>query len=234
MRRIFLSPSSARILHNICSCIRTLISNPASGDLRHVVQTINALPSNYLGKLTVIINDLSSSTACRNILILLVLGTISDKTLAADIALHFWYSVFMPVEYTLHMSAVLVSFLASITEGGQKFSVPLGPRSTLFVCISRADAEHLKHFISQSISMEKAQDEYDRVRGSPSREDYRERMYSALRPSHRLAFQQYRRFGIILPFGAPNAHFNAPNNSLFSSRGEWLQTDYADPLGGWE
>ena len=59
-------------------------------------------------------------------------------------------------------------------------------------------------------------------------------MYAKLRPSHRVAFQEFRRFGIVLPFGAPNAHFNVPNPSLFSPEGKWLQTDYADPLMGWE
>jgi hypothetical protein len=59
-------------------------------------------------------------------------------------------------------------------------------------------------------------------------------MYLALRPAHRVAFHEFRRFGIVLPFGAMNAHFNCPNLSLFSPEGKWLQTDYADPLEGWE
>jgi hypothetical protein len=59
-------------------------------------------------------------------------------------------------------------------------------------------------------------------------------MYAGLKPSHRVAFQEYRRFGIVLPFGAMNAHFNSPNRSLFSPTGSWLQTDYADPLEGWD
>ena len=72
------------------------------------------------------------------------------------------------------------------------------------------------------------------MRTAPSRRDYRDRMYAGLKPSHRVAFQEYRRFGIVLPFGAINAHFNVPNRSLFSPTGRWLQTDYADPLEGWE
>jgi len=84
------------------------------------------------------------------------------------------------------------------------------------------------------MSLDEVQREYDRVRTAPSREDFRERMYAQLRPSHRVAFQEYRRFGIVFPFGAVNAHFNTPNVSLFSLDGTWLQTDYADPLEGWD
>jgi hypothetical protein len=210
---------------------------PASGDLRHVMRTINALPPDYSGNLTVIMNDLATPVVCRNIVVLLILGTISDKVLATDIALHFLYSVFMPDEYRLHMLDVLTSYLKHMTAKGPNFSEPLGPRSTLSAYIPGLEClDHFRNFIasSMSMSMDMAQDEYDRVRTAPSREDFRQRMYSQLRPSHRVAFHEFRRFGILLPFGAINAHFNTPNWSLFSSGGEWLQTDYADPLHGWE
>jgi hypothetical protein len=215
-------------------CISVLIFSSASGDLRHVMVTTNALPSNYSGKLTLLINDLSPPTICRNVTLLLILGTISDKILAADVALHFWYSLFLPSEYSLRISTTLFLFLEHIRKNGAGCSHALGPCSMLSVWISPQNLEFFKRFISPSISVDDAQDEYDRVRTAPSREDFRERMYSGLRPSHRLAFQIYRRFGIVLPFGAPNAHFNSPNPSLFSLDGEWLQTDYADPLEGWE
>jgi hypothetical protein len=180
------------------------------------------------------INDLSGPTVCRNILLLLILGTISDKVMAADIALHFWYSVFMPHEYRMQISAALSSFLHRTNEIGPVFSTPLGPRSTLSSCIPSQGNEYFMHFLSHSISLDEVQHEYDRVRTAPSREDFRERMYARLRPSHRVAFLEYRRFGIVLPFGAINSHFNTPNLSMFSREGNWLQTDYADPLEGWK
>ena len=92
----------------------------------------------------------------------------------------------------------------------------------------------LSHFISLPISVSDSQDEYVRVRNAPSRRDFRDRMYVGLRPSHQVAFIEYRHSGIVLPFGAAKAQFNCPNCSLFSPDGKWLQTDYADPLEGWE
>ena len=231
-QRSCLSPLWARIYSLMTSPSTYAIA--ASGDLRHVLRTINSLPQDYSGNINLVINDISSPTVCRNFLLILILGSISDRALAADVALHFWYSVFMPVEYRLQMSAAFVAFMKRTTDNGDTLSGAIGPRSTISLCLPSQWKEYLNHFVFDSISMDEAQNEYDRVRTAPSRQDFRDRMYSKLRPSHRVAFQEFRRFGIVLPFGAPNAHFNVPNASLFSLDGKWLQTDYADPLGGWE
>ena len=136
------------------------------------------------------------------------------------------------MEYRFQLSVILMAFIQQTKDG--VFPIPLGPRSTISVFLSKEVASHLLHFISTSLSIEEIQDEYDRVRTAPSRCDLRDRMYASLKPSHRVAFKEFRRFGIVLPFGAMNAHFNCPNLSLFSDGGKWLQTDYADPLEGWE
>ncbi|OAX31589.1 hypothetical protein K503DRAFT_777457, partial [Rhizopogon vinicolor AM-OR11-026] len=203
----------------------------ASGDLRHVVQTINSLPDDYSGHLEVLINDATLPVVARNMAILLILGTVSDETMAADIALHFWYSVFIPAEYGNNILAIVTSALLRETQEPQ----PLGPRSSMSCLIPAEAMEFFRRFGSiASISMADAQNEYDRVRTASYRGDFRDRMYAKLKPSHRVAFQEFRRFGIVLPFGAANAHFNIPNASLFSLDGKWLQTDYADPLEGWD
>ena len=172
---------------------------------------------------------MNPTVICRNIVLLLILGTISDEVIAADVALHFWYSAFIPAEYLLRISIALVSFIQYESR-----IFPLGPHSTLSGWLSMQAKQCLSHFVSSPISVRDAQDEYARVRNAPSRCDFRDRMYVGLRPSHRVAFQEYRRSGIILPFGASKAQFNCPYRSLFSPDGKWLQTDYADPLEGWE
>lgn len=213
--------------------LRQLIILVASGDLRHVVRTVNALPSDYSGNLRILLNDKMSPVACRNMVLLLILGTISDEVLAADIALHFWYSAFLPIEYRMRITAQILEYIDGLSKS-ESLSIPLGHLSNLFVGISReAVVTSLTAYFSLS-SVSDIQSEYDRVRNTPSRRDFRDRMYAQLRPAHRVAFQEYRRFGIVLPFGAVNAHFNAPNLSLFSPDGTWLQTDYADPLEGWK
>ncbi|KAF8151754.1 hypothetical protein B0H34DRAFT_801437 [Crassisporium funariophilum] len=206
----------------------------ASGDLRHVIRTINALPSDYSGSMTVLINDGALPVVCRNIVLLLILGTISDEVLAVDIALHFWYSIFMPVEYRIQIGSMLASILQQAVMKKDVAVVPLGNCSTLSFLLDKEATMHFLHYQSPSVSLEDAQNEYDRVRTAPSRHDFRQRMYAQLRPSHRVAFQEFRRFGILLPFGAMNSHFNVPNNSLFSPKVKWLQKDFADPLQSWD
>jgi len=204
----------------------------ASGDLRHVLRTFNGLPSCYSGHISILLNDFNPFIFCRNVVLLLILGNVSDETIAADMALHFWYSTFMPAEYSVQLSAILLPFLQQVSQGN--LTVTLGPRSKLTTIFSQDVAKIFSHFISSSLSIGDIQDEYDRVRTAPSRCDYRDRMYLSLKPAHRVAFREFRLFGIVLPFGAMNAHFNRPNLSLFSPEGKWMQTDYADPLEGWE
>lgn len=149
--------------------------------------------------------------------------------IAVDLALHFWYSAFIPVDYRPKIISALLPFLQHDSH-----CFPLGPNSTLHCWLPPHAKQYFLHFISSSISARDVQGEYDRVRNAPSRRDYKDRMYLGLRPSHRVAFQEFRRSGIVLPFGASKAHFTCPNLSLFSPEGKWLQTDYADPLEGWK
>jgi hypothetical protein len=183
--------------------------------------------------LSILLNDFSPLVVVRNIVLLLCLGNICDEATAVDAALHFWYSAFMPAEYQLLISWEIMSLIRQ-TDGSENFRSQIGLSSTLSCMLIPAAMEGFRCLVSSSLSFGEAQEGYDRVRTAPSRQDYRDRMYAGLKPSHRVAFQKYRRSGIVHPFGAMNAHFNVPNRSLFSSTGEWLQTDYADPLEGWE
>ena len=138
----------------------------------------------------------------------------------------------MPVEYKTLILSVVTTFLE---QGNEKIlRSRIGSTSSISCTVPPEAMGTLLYFVKTSLSVGVAQGEYERIRNAPSRKDYRDRMYAGLKPAHRVAFQEYRRFGIILPFGAMNAHFNVPNQSLFSPAGEWLQTDYADPLEGWK
>ncbi|KIK98607.1 hypothetical protein PAXRUDRAFT_133868 [Paxillus rubicundulus Ve08.2h10] len=205
----------------------------ASGDLRHIVTTVNALGPEYTGRVNIVLNDVASPLVSRNIILLLILGMIPDEVVAAEIALHFWYSVFMPMEYRVRILSMVTSLLKN-GGPGEPIVTALGSRSRLTCLVPVGVQELLMSNAGPMLSTDQAQTEYERVRTAPTRLDYRDRMYMGLKPSHRLAFLGFRRFGVVLPFGAANAHFNAPNPSLFSLSGEWLQTDYADPLESWD
>ena len=163
----------------------------ASGDLRNVIRTINGLPLDYSGKLTVVMNDLDASVTLRNILLLQILGTVHDKRKAIDIALHFWYSAFMPAEYrTLCMTAV-TEWLIDMTRGEGYFTSVLVNRCSATLLYPQIVVKLLRLFLSEEkgMSVESAQAEYNRVRQAPSRQQDRNTLYSTLRPSHRVAFK---------------------------------------------
>jgi hypothetical protein len=163
---------------------------------------------------------------------------IPDEALAADVALHFWYSVFLPDAYRTQVGLCMTAALDA--NQGKSTGIALGGRSTLSWLYPPEANAYLMSLVPDAdtvqtaLSVLDAQNEYARFKSEPSRRDFRDRIYARLRPSHRVAVQEYRRFGIVLPFGAPNFHFNTPNVSLFSLEGRWLQDDFADPLDGWE
>ncbi|KAF9236097.1 hypothetical protein BU15DRAFT_50530, partial [Melanogaster broomeanus] len=204
----------------------------ASGDLRHVVRTVNALGPDYSGHLKILLNDRACPVVSRHITLLLILATIPDVALAADIALHFWYSVSLPAEYRIQISHLITTFLQE--SSAQPVTQSLGDHSTLTCMLTEDIAAHMYNDTTVSMSIDQAQIEYDRVQNVPSQIDYLHCIYMGLKPSHRLALSNFRRLGIVLPFGAMNAHFNMPNTSLFSLAGEWLQTGFADPLQSWD
>jgi hypothetical protein len=69
---------------------------------------------------------------------------------------------------------------------------------------------------------------------APQRNDWWDKQWIRADPTHRLALLEYRRFGLVYPFGAANYHFNTPNRFLFEPNGRWIQSDHANPLESWE
>lgn len=195
------------------------------------------MPSTYSGHLDILINDGTPQVACRNLLLLLILGSVVDEDAAVDIALHFWYSAFWPIDYRFKLASVVMEYTKHCDLDQGTFSYPVGDRSSIQACYAHKEMYsnlflHYTH--AESLSNEEAQAEYHRVYSAPTRRDFVDRIYCSLKPSHRVAFYEYRRFGLVLPFGAANSHFNCPNASLFSFGGRWLQTDFSNPLEGWK
>jgi hypothetical protein len=99
----------------------------ASGDIRNVVLTVNGLPEDYTGQLDITINDITPFVTIRNILLLSLLGKIPNTRKAADVALHVWYSAFVPPEYHLLLAQQGVELMDSRKPDGT-FSMTLGPK----------------------------------------------------------------------------------------------------------
>lgn len=90
----------------------------ALGDLRNVIYTVNGLPADYSGHLTIVMNDRDPHVTFRNMLLLNLMGSITDTQIAAELALHMWYSVCIPVEYRTAASLLATGLFSSVADDG--------------------------------------------------------------------------------------------------------------------
>ncbi|TFK46601.1 hypothetical protein OE88DRAFT_1667202 [Heliocybe sulcata] len=206
----------------------------ASGDFRHVVRSVNALPDDYTGKLTIMLNDRDHVISMRNLALICLLGTIEDEVVAAELALHFWYSVFLPIEYQLRILVALTPLVEQLLLAPSACKIELGSRSSLYCDAPPQLGKLMLAMLKSTYSTSHASEEYKRIRCAPSRKDFYDRAYCNVEPAHRVALQEFRLFGLVVPFGALNAHFNVPNRSLFSPTGSWLLNDHVTPLESWD
>ncbi|KAK7040336.1 hypothetical protein VNI00_009804 [Paramarasmius palmivorus] len=205
----------------------------ASGDLRNVIQTINSLPQDYASKLTILLNDRNPFVVARNALLLSILSFVDDMDQAVDFALHLWYSAFLPMKGSSLAKVALTQKLFSNTPFGGE-SIDLTPTTTLSMTFTRSTVEAMFEDLDFTMDAGTANNAFNAVMNAPERVDYRDRFYARLKPSHRVAFHEWRQFGLLMPFGAPNAHLNRPNPSLITPSGHLWLYDSANPLDGWD
>lgn len=101
-----------------------------------MIETINKIPLSYTGKIACLINDIDGSITTRDLLLLQILCEVKDRALATDIALHFWYSSYLPTEY-LHRIQLLglkgidldnpINYCRFLTQSGSKITCELTP-----------------------------------------------------------------------------------------------------------
>ncbi|KAJ7582366.1 hypothetical protein C8J56DRAFT_1100805 [Mycena floridula] len=89
--------------------------NVRSKDLS--LATVNELPNDYSGSLSVVFNDHNPIVVVRNLVMLLSLGSISDKSDTAEQALHLWYSLFLPSGYPVFVLAAIQGYIEQAMKG---------------------------------------------------------------------------------------------------------------------
>ncbi|KIY66936.1 hypothetical protein CYLTODRAFT_444342 [Cylindrobasidium torrendii FP15055 ss-10] len=212
----------------------------ACGDLRNVIRTVNELPDDYSGELSIVLNDFNPFIMARNLIILLILTTIEtlDTETACEHALHLWYSIFQPQSY---INDVAYHITRQITKLIPNPDVPLKltATSTLQCHFDRETWGVLgKNIVNSDLQPTDASNAFNAVMNTPERVDYAHRYYAKLKPSHRLAAARWRAHGLVLPFGEVNAHHNIPNSWFFhqDERGQINLnfSDQANPLHGWD
>ncbi|KAK0475690.1 hypothetical protein EDD18DRAFT_1265999, partial [Armillaria luteobubalina] len=204
-----------------------------SGDLRNMVRTINGLPGDYSGTIKIVLNDFSPVVVCRNLMMLSILGIVEDVEEAAEHALHLWYSIFQPLSYDPRVFPPILE--SKILRNLNGTPVQLTPSTTMCTTFSsNTTAFLLDRLQPKDRDPPVANNALNKIMNAPERVDYRDRYYASLKPSHRLALEAWRSYGLVLPFGAINAHMAIPNPWLFTHDDRLMLNDSAHPFDGWD
>jgi hypothetical protein len=205
------------------------------------------LPDDFSAALDIVINDSKPIPACLMLFLLIILGSDVDDAVAVDMALHHWISAFEPNEYHVHKMMIYSQFIASsgTSRRGRgdehRPDIPahsMGQKGSSIKFWGPSIMSYFRKFeegmlLSMGLLTLKYPEarvayEHSRLGG-----DDWDRVLAPLTPPHRVALQKYRETGIVLPFGAPRAHFGSPNSHFFSND-RCLLPPLADPLQGWE
>jgi hypothetical protein len=130
--------------------------------MRNIIRTVNELPNNYSGHLTILLNDREPVMVIRNILLLLILGTASNTIEAAELALHFWYSAFYQLGHSSSLLQMVILLVENVHEN--VFSLELGKHSNLSGSISSQTLEKLHGMTQSDPHIGNAKKEIKRVR----------------------------------------------------------------------
>lgn len=195
-----------------------LIRSAASGDLRNVVKSINALPCDYNGTCTVVINDINRYVAARNLLFLCMLcdttGPSPEET--AEAVVHLWYSAAL----TQNQSTYLGFWMKRLFDRALPDDAPciidtpsLRSTSDVRFLYPRSTTKLGKAILGSSYSWSQAKEDMVAICFAASRVDYRERRLANLRPRHRVAHIYWMRSGMVLPLGESIHNVTQPNRS---------------------
>ena len=136
----------------------------AAGDLRNVIRTVNELPDDYSGQLTLLINDIQPTIVARNLLLLCILGTTQHHVdAAAEFALHFWYSAFLRPGQDVNIPCMIMR-LCQAVEKDQSFSVQFGPQSTMSGLVPMYMESVLTDMAVSTLELDAISKEIQRVR----------------------------------------------------------------------
>ncbi|KAK1752011.1 hypothetical protein QBC47DRAFT_424948 [Echria macrotheca] len=214
----------------------------ASGDLRSVITSLASIAPEYRGTVHLHINDHDLTVTARNVIILLIFFTFDDAALAAEHAIHVFYSAFLAKGCFDAMQSKIKPLIQGVctkiadrsTNGVLGKTWKFGGSSIRLVLTKSAWQKLLSFFdVPAGTTKETAQKARNTVVNAPGRIDYVHRHLLKQEPAHRVSIMQFREDGLLLPLGTARAEFQIPNPTFFQTPGEWPMTDDADPRAGW-
>ncbi|CAL1711964.1 unnamed protein product [Somion occarium] len=209
----------------------------ADTEFENLVLSINGLPKDYSGKLTILLNHESARRAAQNLALLLLLASQGSVTEAAEAALHLWFSSFVQPASTQALTSTLQGVIEQ-SNSGDHFSQELHENAFISGVLSKDALQILSTLGDLGYTTDEARDQRNRVFFNPEETTHRLKQYGHLDPSHRLALEHFRGTGVVLPFGSSTSTFSAINPFLFATADAndevWVQNDAVSPLEAWK
>jgi hypothetical protein len=109
------------------------------------------------------LNDHATRIVLRNILLLSILGKAKDITITADVALHAWYSVFLPPEYHLQVASHAAELVQN-HQCNQRLSMKFGERGSMIGQLGQEELMLLAATITSKYTAAAVNTEMHRVR----------------------------------------------------------------------
>lgn len=197
----------------------SLTGRTASGDPRNVVKTIASLPHSYIGKPSVVINDIDFDIVARNVVMLLLTLTTADDQAAAETVLHVWYSAFIrPIDFQrLESLRPLIEDVCHKIAGRgagslQAKTFTIGSCSLRVVLKKEQWTALLTYLgVPKGLTTKQAHSVRVAVTQAPHRVDFRHRELALQQPEHRVCKEKFREDAILVPFGHSREEFTTPN-----------------------
>lgn len=146
--------------------------------------------------------------------------------------MHLWLSVFQPGSFT---HRVLPRLLESQIFNQELIEAPLSSTSTLGIYLCQETRRQIaKTLVAPPLDVTYASTIWKHLMTPVERADYRDRAYGLLEPSHRLAIDEWKHSGVVLPFGVQHTHMDLPNRWIFNEEGLLPLNDGQSPMQGFE
>ncbi|TFK68751.1 hypothetical protein BDN72DRAFT_654328 [Pluteus cervinus] len=211
---------------------------PASGDIRDLVKTVNGLPKDYLGQCDILLNDIDAVTMNRNLAVLVaLLGPGPSLDESAEVATHLMYSSGLTENTSTYVRRCLYQIYGNGSGDGDilfRSSPTIRGQGKIYAMQTSIGTKRPMEMFFSDLDAEKTNASRKDVLLDPMHEDERHRMFSDLKPEHRIAFMRFWETGILAPFALDASVFSRHNPLLFSPQGEWLGRKDANPLRGWD
>lgn len=114
-----------------------------------------------------LLNDREPIIVLRNILLLMILGSVENINQAADIALHFWASAFIQAQHSLTHQRVIIELKQALRQDNS-FSLNFGENLFISGIVSESTTALLYYITQREMQFEDATSELHRVRFATS------------------------------------------------------------------